>query len=368
MVNIMPLNAVEELRPVAPYYFEWLRHPPEDPWWQWCELRDKYARTRAAVLNLSAWYDDNYGPEGATTNYLGLFQTRRTEKDPRDHLMVGPWVHGVDSTGKTHSGEREFGPAAAIKYDEVILRWMDHYLKGMDDGVDREKPVQYFVMGSDEWHDSDIWPPTAHQTALFLSAKSSSLTLSASVPSGQAYSEFRSDPMHPVVNDYSSSGAHDYRKLAGRKDVLTFDSEIFDRDTQVTGPIVERIFAACDCRDFDLWARVLDVAPDDTAFNLMSPGLDVLRASYRDLGHGRQLLRPRQVYELRLDHLVTSNVFRKGHRIRVQISASFFPNFSRNLQTGKSEIDSAEIKRATIRIYHSRRYPSQLILPVIQTP
>lgn len=346
-------------------YVDWLSHPPEDPWWNWCELRDKYARTQAAVLNFSAWYDDNYGPEGATTNYLSLLKARSAE-DRRTHLLLGPWVHGVDSTGKTHSGEREFGAAAAINYDEVVLRWMDQYLKGIDNGVDREKPVRHFVMGADQWRDSDVWPPPARQTPLFLSAENSALVLSRQVPQGRAYSEFESDPAHPVVNDYSTSGAHDYRELATRKDVLTFDSDVLDRDTEVTGPIRERIFASCDCRDFDLIARVLDVATDGAALNLMSPGLDVLRASYRDLSDGRQLLRPGEVYELRLDHLITSNVFRKGHRIRVQISASFFPNFSRNLQTGKSEVESSETTRATVRIYHSGKYSSEVILPVIE--
>ncbi|HVO64017.1 MAG TPA: CocE/NonD family hydrolase [Terriglobales bacterium] len=367
MLSVLPLNAVEQLRAVAPYYFDWLSHPREDPWWNWSELRNKYGRTQAAVLNLSAWYDDNYGPEGATTNYLGLLNARRGKSQGDTHLLLGPWVHGVDNTGKTRSGERDFGRAAAINYDETVLRWMDHYLKGLDNGVVREKPVRYYVMGAEEWRDSDIWPPASHRASFFLSSRQlDSLTLSRSAPEGQAYTEFQSDPANPVVNDYASSGAHDYRKLADRKDVLTFDSEVLRDDTEVTGPILERIFASCDCRDFDLWARLLDVAPDGTACNLMSPGLDVLRGSSRDPAHGRQLLRPGQIYELRLDHLITSNVFRKGHRIRVQISASFFPNFSRNLQTGKSEVTSAEMKKASIRIYHSRKYPSQAILPIVE--
>jgi uncharacterized protein len=363
MFGTLPLNALEPLRPVAPYYFDWLSHPPEDPWWQWCELRDKYARTQAAVLNLSAWYDDNYGPEGATTNYVGLLKARGN--NGRTHLLLGPWVHGVDNTAKTHSGEREFGPAAAIDYNAVVVRWMDHYMKGIDNGIERDKPVRYFVMGADRWRDSDVWPPIASQLRLFLSTKSNSFSLSRSLPQGATYTEFHSDPMKPVVNEYDSSGAHDYRKLATRKDVLTFDSEVLDHDTEVTGPILERIFVSCDCRDFDLWARLLDVAPDGSALNLMSPGLDVLRASYRDPGHGRRLLDPGRVYELRLDHLITSNVFKKGHRIRVQISGSFSPNFSRNLQTGRSETTSAEARTATIRVYHSRKYPSQALLPVI---
>jgi len=122
MLNTLPLLDLKPLQHVAPYYFDWLRHPPEDPWWNWSELRDKYSRTHAAVLSLSAWYDDNYGPEGATTNYAGLLKSREGDKDARTRLLLGPWVHGVDNTGKTRSGEREFGSAAAIDYDEVILR------------------------------------------------------------------------------------------------------------------------------------------------------------------------------------------------------------------------------------------------------
>ena len=126
-----------------------------------------------------------------------------------------------------------------------------------------------------------------------------------------------------------------------------------------------RVFASCDCRDFDLWARLLDVLPDGTAMNLMSPGLDVQRASYRDLTRGRQLLSPGEVYELKLDKLITSNVFLKGHRIRLQVSASFSPNFSRNLQSGNSEADSAETKKVEIRIFHDASHPSQVLLPVM---
>jgi hypothetical protein len=167
------------------------------------------------------------------------------------------------------------------------------------------------------------------------------------------------------VNPYDSSGAHDYRKLADRADVLTFDSSALEEDTEITGPIKARIFVSCDCRDFDLWARLLDVSPDGTAINLMSPGLDVLRASYRDLSRGRQLLSPGQTYELKLQSLITSNVYLQGHRIRVQISASFTPNFSRNLQSGKSEVNSAEMKKANIRVFHDASHPSQVLLPII---
>ena len=129
MLNTLPLDQLEELRGIAPYYYDWLSHPFDDPWWDWCELRNKYGRVHAAVLNFSAWYDDNYGPEGATTNFTGLVRARAGASDPQTHLLIGPWVHGVASTAKTKSGEREFGPTAAVDYDEIVLRWMDHYLR-----------------------------------------------------------------------------------------------------------------------------------------------------------------------------------------------------------------------------------------------
>jgi uncharacterized protein len=369
MMNTLPLLDVKPLQQVAPYYFDWLRHPPEDEWWNWSELRDKYSRTSAAVLNLSAWYDDNYGPEGAMTNYAGLLKARAGQKDPRTHLLLGPWVHGVDSTAKTRSGEREFGPSAAIDYDDVVLRWMDHYLKGIDNGVEREKGVRYFVMGRNLWRETDQWPPAAVETPMYLAPRGDNAhsggLQARPCDNKESFSVFVSDPAHPVTNPYDSSGAHDYAQLSERADVLTFDSDVLPQDTEVIGAIRVRMWVSCDCRDFDLWARLLDVAQDGRAINLMSPGLDVQRASYRDLKAGRQLLSPGEIYELRLDQLITSNVFAQGHRIRLQISASFTPNFSRNLQSGKSEVNSAEVRKAKIRVFHDASHPSRILLPVV---
>ena len=368
MLGTVPLAQLEELRGIAPYYYDWLSHPPEDPWWDWCELHNKYAHAHAAVLNLSAWYDDNYGPEGATTNFLGLLASRAAEADPRTHLLLGPWVHGVQSTAKSHSGERDFGPAAIIDYDEVVLRWMDHYVRGLQNGVEKEAPVRYFVMGRNEWRDAPSWPPAAQPSSYYLSSsgeKTSGL-LSTEIPGARSHPiSFTSNPAEPVSNTFSSSGAHDYRQLTARKDVLTFDLAPLEHDLEVAGPIHADIYLSCDCRDTDLFTRLLDVAPDGTAFNLMSPGLDALRASYRDLAHGRKLLDPGSIYELHLDDLLTSNVFLKGHRIRLQVSATFFPNFSRNPHTGESEAVSAKMQKAKISIYVDRQYPSKLVLPVV---
>lgn len=369
MLDTLPLLDLKPLEQVAPYYFDWLRHPPEDTWWNWSELRDKYSRTNAAVLNFSGWYDDNYGPEGATTNFIGLVKARAGAKDPHTHLLLGPWVHGVASTAKSRSGEREFGATASIDYDAVVLRWMDHYVKGIDNGVDREKPVRYFVMGSNQWRDADQWPPAAKQIPLFLAPAGANerpaRLQTTPVRNKESFSEFVSDPAHPVTNPYNSSGAHDYAKLSARADVLSFDSAVLQQETEVTGPITARIFVSCNCRDFDLWVRLLDVSADGSAINLMSPGLDVQRASYRHLRKGRQLLTPGKIYALTLKKLITSNVFLPGHRIRLQVSASFFPGFSRNLQTGESEVTSAEMKKASIRVFQDADHPSEVLLPVV---
>ena len=369
MLNTLPLKQLEDLRGVAPYYYDWLSHPAEDPWWDWAELRNKYSRVHAAVLNFSGWYDDNYGPEGATTNFNGLLESGANDSEKRTHLLLGPWVHGVDATVKTTSGEREFGPAAAIDYDEVVLRWMDRYLRGVANGIDKEKPVRYFVMGDNTWRDADSWPPPATPVEYYLNAPpagSNHGTISREKPAHRQVAAFVSDPGNPVLNVYDSSGAHDYRKLAERSDVLLFDSAPMERDLEVTGPIAVKIFVSCDCRDFDLWVRLLDLAPDGSAFNLMSPGLDVERASYREMKRGRQLLRPGKIYELGPASLLTSNVFQKGHRIRLQLSGSFFPNFSRNLQSGELENESARLQKARISIYGDRRHPSRIVLPSIQ--
>ena len=368
MVATLPLDRLSELRDVAPYYYDWLRHPPDDPFWNFAELRNKYGRTNAAVLNLSGWNDDNYGPEGAITNFLGLVQAR-TGKPPRAALLLGPWVHGVDATARTKFGDRDFGPAAVIDYDEVVLGWLDRYLR---DGA-RAGPadaVRYFVMSDNQWRTSDNWPPRGRDSVYYLSSagrapKRGGLVAAPPAGAAAAPSSFRSNPDEPVTNPYGSSGVHDYHRFADRSDVLTFDSAPLERDTDATGPIRARVYVSCDCRDTDLWVRLLDVAPDGAAHNLMSPGVDGVRASYRDLAKGRQLLSPGTIYEIRLDHLATSNLFRRGHRMRVQISATFFPNFSRNLHTGDLETVSARMQPATIRVHHDGRHPSQVSLHVV---
>jgi hypothetical protein len=368
MESVLPLSAMDALQGIAPYYYEWLRHSPDDPWWGWADLRGKYGRTQAAILNLSGWYDDHYGPEGATTNFRGLVEARQGH--PNDtSLLIGAWVHGVQSTNSAKAGDRSFPDAARIDYDNTVLDWMDHYLRGIRNGVDRKPPVRYYVMGADAWRESRAWPPPSSPTVFYLgtAAPAKPGLLAEARPDAETFSSFVADPRQPVTDKYAEeSGAHDYRYLADRTDLLTFDTAPLSADTEVTGLVDSHIFISCDCRDVDVWVRLYDVAPDGAAWNEMSPGIDVQRASFREMAKGRQLLRPGEIYEIRVTGGITSNVFKKGHRIRVQVSGSFFPYFSRNLQSGELETVGANGKKATIRIHHDRNHASYIVLPVVE--
>ncbi len=360
----LPLTSLPNLKEVAPFYYEWMQHPPGDRWWRWAALEGKYQRVQAAVLNLSGWHDEAYGPSGALQNYLGLRRARRGQPDPRAALVLGPWTHGVGSLSQTRAGDREFGAAAAIDYDELVLGWMDHHLKGLE----TEKatpPVRVFVMGANEWRLASDWPAAPTQRRSLYLQPSGSASWEAPREDGSA-SAFTADPQQPVVDPFADSpGAHDQRALANRSDVLTFTSPPLANDLEVVGEIEVELYVSSEARDADFWVRLLDVHADGTAYNLMSPGLDVLRASYRDGGPRRKLLTPGRIYRLRLPNLMTGNVFQKSHRIQVQVMGSYFPHFSRNLQTGASEHVSAETRAATHRIYHERTHASRLLLPVL---
>jgi putative CocE/NonD family hydrolase len=367
MQTFLPLRDLPDLKSVAPFYYEWLAHSPADPWWDWAELRNKYGPVHAAVLNLSGWYDEAYGPDGATTNFNGVLKERRGEKDLRVRTVIGPWTHGGQES--TRAGEREFGPGAAIDYDELILRWTDHYVRGMENGVEREKPVRVFVMGANAWRDEDSWPPApAKLQTYFLRSESKTARLgrlNETPPNRELhFNEFVSDPAHPLTDPYTAYGAHDYRRLAGRNDVLVYDTDAMRADTEVTGPVHVEIYLSADVPDVDLWVRLLDVAPDGTAFNLMSPGLDVLRASYRNEKQQPELLKRGEIYKLNLDRMLTSNAFRVGHKIRIQVSGAFFPHFSRNLQSGEPEVTASATCVAHVRIYNDAEHRSRIELPI----
>ncbi len=364
----LPLDALAEFRDIAPYYFEWLAHPPGDPWWDWAEIRGRYAATSAAVLNVSGWHDEAYGPEGAVTNFLGLLEARRGATDPRAELVLGPWVHG--GTGDTNSGERGFGAAASLDYAGLVLDFLDRHLRGRT--LEAPPRVRAFVMGENAWRAGETWPlPGTRERELRLSApEGRGAGRLVGVPEAKPGTRcFVSNPRAPVTDPHAAApGAHDYRDLAKRADVAVFQTEPLAEDLTVVGAIRAAIWISADAPDVDLWLKVQDVTPDGTAWNLMSPGLDVLRASYRDGGAEKKLLKSGEAVALRYERLLSGNRFLRGHRLRVVLSPSFAPHFSRNLQTGESEVRSRHLRPARITVHFDPERPSRIVLPVVPPP
>lgn len=367
----LPYGNMPYLKDTSPYFYSWLEHQPYDRWWDFGNLHDKYPHVKAAVLNLSGWYDEPYGSEGAITNFLGLLKSRANAADPATRLIIGPWIHGVDATGIARSGDRVFAENAIIDYHKLVLDWLDYYVRGIDNGVASQKPVQVYNMGSNIWVHADVWPlQNTNPMTYYLSPGQGSGqgTIQTVQPALDQTISFVSDPLAPVKDEFGTNfGAYDLRNLSNRPDLLTFETTPFAADTAVIGHIGAEIFASSDAPDFDLYVKILDVAPDGTAFNIETAGHEVLRASRRDMTVEKKLLGPNEVVKLTFRNMVSGNTFKKGHRLRVCIMASWFPTYSRNLQTGLSEMVSSDTRKATITIHCGPDSPSRLILPLFST-
>jgi putative CocE/NonD family hydrolase len=349
-----PMLTLPDFQGVAPWYYEWMRHPPGDPWWDWATLEGRYGDVGAAVLNLSGWFDEPYGPRGAATNYSGLVQAR-SPGPSRSRLIIGPWTHGVDATGSSKAGDRDFGSAAAIDYTATVLRWMDRYLKGSA-AVDDSAEVRVFVMGVNRWREGSAWPiPGTRPDTLYLQAGRLQ-----SAPDSGAESVIRSDPAHPATDPYNGDyGAHDYRDLPRREGMVVFETPPFAEPWELIGEVVSELSVSATVSDYDLWVQLYDVAPDGTAWNLASPGTALLRASYRDGGPERKPIPVGDTVRLRIEGPFSANRFLPGHRLRVALSGAFFPLFSVNPQTGAQEFESDSIRPGDIRIHGA----SMVILP-----
>ncbi len=364
-----PMLTLPELQDVAPWYFAWMRHPPHDPWWEWATLEGKYERVGAAVLNLSGWFDEPYGPIGAVTNFTGLVQARPPDQS-RTRLILGPWTHGVDAVEQRKAGERDFGSDAGIDYTTIVLRWMDRHLKGAAAGAD-EPAVRVFVMGANRWREAETWPiPGMVPDTLYLQPPADSTVeggLFARPPTAaKASSVIHADPAEPLRDPFNGDyGAHDYRALPVRPGLVVFESAPFAEPYEIVGQVTAEMAVSASVPDFDLWLQLYDVAPDGTAWNLASPGTALIRASYRDGGPERRPLSDGEIVRLRFDGPVTANRFEQGHRLRVILSGAFFPLFSVNPQTGAQEFESAATRAGDIRILHAAAHRSWIVLPEV---
>jgi uncharacterized protein len=386
-INALPLTAYPILNPdpantiktsasaIAPYFLDWLAHPSYDDFWKRWSIEEHYADIRVPALHTAAWYDIFLG--GSLRNYVGL-KTRAATEEARkgQRLLV---TIGGHAGGGRKIGVVDFG-AEAEKFneDQVTLHWYDFLFKGVQNEFADNKPVRIFVMGIDQWRDEDDWPITrAKPTKYFLHSQGRANTshgdgsLSVAPAGAEPPDKFSYDPAKPVPTiggplccdgDHLAAGPRDQRSVELRDDVLVYSTSPFDRDLEVTGPVSLEFFASSSAVDTDFTAKLVDVAPDGTAINLTE---GILRARYRDSQANPTQLAPGQTYRLSIDLWATSNVFRAGHRLRLEISSSNFPRFDRNLNTGESAANSARLATATNTILHDKAHPSALILPVV---
>jgi putative CocE/NonD family hydrolase len=349
------------------------------------------------MLHVGGWYD--IWLRTTTDNYVNL---ARLKKGPI-RLMIGPWNHGGNS--RTSTGDVEFGAESAIAdfTTGFQLRWFDHFLKGRATGAENDAPVRLFVMGTGDghkdakgklfhggyWKNAAAWPlPEAKITPYFLHPNGQ-LTTTAPGSAGPQATTYTFDPRNPVptiggsVSGRLLDGAYDQRErpefygskppylpLRARQDVLVFQTEPLAADVTVVGPISVRLFASSSAIDTDFTAKLVDVYPPSVDF---PRGFDlnltdgILRARYRDGRTKQEPIAPGQVYQFEIRPFPTANVFKKGHRIRLDISSSNFPRFDVNPNTGEPLGQNRRMIEANNTVYHSAARPSQVLLPVLPT-
>ena len=363
---------------LADYFYDWLAHPDFDDYWKKLCIEEHHGNIATPALNIGGWYDIFLG--GTIRNFLGMGKHGATEDSRRGQkLLIGPWQHG--SRGTSMAGSHYFGIAAdamALGLDEIHLRWYDYWLKGVDNGIMDEAPVKIFVMGDDAWRDEQEWPLTrAQDTKYYLhsggkaNSRHGDGSLSVELPADESPDVFLYNPADPVptrggqlcCNPYfAANGAFDQNDIESRADVLVYSTPPLERDVEVTGPITVTLWAATSVTDTDFTAKLVDVCEDGCARNLTD---GIIRARYRDSMSSPSPVEPGRAYCYTIDLWATSNVFKAGHQIRLEVSSSNFPRFDRNTNTGKLIAGDAELKPALQTVLHNAGHPSHVTLPIV---
>lgn len=332
-------------------------------------IRHAYERVQVPALNVGGWYD--IFTQGTIENFSGVRAAGATPAARQSRLVIGPWSH-VNYTNNV--GAVDFGFAAQLALMNMqtdmtglTLRWFDYWLKGLDNGLAAEPPIKLFVMGANAWRDEHEWPLARTRfTPLYLRAGGA---LAAEPPGDEPPDRYTYDPADPtpllggntLMHALYGPGAQDQRPIAARPDVLSYATPPLAHDTEVTGPLTVRLWAASDAPDTDFVARLIDEHPDGFAQNLAD---GIIRARYRD-GLPASLIEPGRAYEYTIDLWATANLFKAGHRIRVDIASASFPRWDRNPNTGAPFAASAELRPAQQTILHDADHPSHIMLPIV---
>lgn len=365
------LTMDEQVGRAMPHWREELGHELRDEFWEAICYQNKFGQIDLPILHISGWYDDEQ--IGTPLNFAGMVAHGATPAArANQRLLMGPWGHRI--AGVTSMGEVDFGPQSLLNLEGTQLRWFDHWLKGMDNGVAEEQPVRLFLMGANEWRDEAAWPPPAAQeTRFYLSSGGSANSrfgdgaLVAAAPEAAPPDRYRYDPARPCpfLTEPTSSqigGADDYAAVQRRDDVLVYVTPPLDADVEVVGPISVELYAASSAPDTDFMAMLLDVHPNGFVQRLCD---GMVRARYRDGFASASPIVPGEIYRYTIDCWNTAQLFRQGHRIAVQITSSAFPKYDRNLNTGESLATGTRMAVAEQTIFHDAAHPSCVVLPII---
>ena len=358
-----------------PFYRDVIGHSTFDDFWKSYSLRYSYEDIEAPALIVSGWYDN------LVHESFKLFKGWTTKAHSSDarrltKLLIGGWSHGNIGSSETF-GSIGFGPAAGMDFIEEQLRWYDRRLKGFDNGMDNEPPIRIFVMGANKFRYENEWPLARTQyTNYYLHSGGGANSLygdgilTTEAPVGQPPDRYVYNPNDPAPTlggqimaiQMTVSGPWDRRPVERRDDVLVYTSEELKEDIEVTGPVSLKLWVQSTATDTDFTGTLVDVHPDGKAI-IICEGL--LRCRYRESIEETTLMIPGETYELTVNMWETSNVFKAGHCIRLEVSSSNFPRFDRNLNTGNQPGMDAEMQTAEQTIFHDAQRPSHLNLPVI---
>ena len=368
----LPLRTFgDQFEKKVPYLNDWVQHATHDDYWQQRGINYRYADVTVPTLNIGGWYDIFSKVTLDLTSQVRA-SSRDREVRRNEFVIIGPWTHGV---GARKVGELNFGPEAALKIGDFQFQWFEYWLKGHETGV-QDWPAYYlFVMGENRWRGENEWPLKRTQfTSYFLhsSGHANSLkgegALGITKPGEEDLDHFTYDPNNPVPsvggNNLvgATAGPYDQTKVEEREDVLVYSTAPLEQDLEVTGPVKLVLWASSSATDTDFTGKLVDVSPEGKAYNLCD---GILRARYRNGMERPALLGPGQAQRFEIDLWVTSSLFKRGHRIRLEVSSSNFPRFDRNPNSGKPFGTDTELLSARQTILHDAEHPSHLLLPVI---
>jgi len=371
-VRHLPLiEADKALGVELPALNHWIEHPTPDKYWDQVRVDDKVEQIMAPALIIDGWYD--YYLDLAFDDFNRMRTRGGSEEARMSQIIVGPWTHEANS----EFDDVDFGPEAAFM-DQIktLVRWYDRWLKGEQNGITEEGPIRIFVMGRNEWRTEKEWPlaRTNYEKFYLHSAGRANTAsgdggLSADPPAVEPPDHFVYDPADPApsvggtsIYGSAEAGPKDQREVEKRGDVLVYTTATLEENVEVTGPVRLMLYASSSAKDTDFSAKLVDVYPDGKAINLQ---VGMIRARYRESFTEPSFLERGQTYEFDIKVGSTSNVFKKGHRIRLEVSSSYFPEFGRNLNTGADIGMTSEMVKADQTIHHDTERPSHLLLPII---